>query len=185
MRLAIKTSGRELLSRRRLWRRVRPEISVVLIRRNEPDVAVVEIGEELGILGGIEFAGPKNLGGIDFCPVVNPLVMQIVVFLVAHHDQVFAWSMRKLSPDGRATGVSLAGPLQLVANVARDREPDIDCEEIKDSPGKREAQRASTETNRAQVADGLDEQQKNHARQRRGIVRHRPDQYQESGRSQE
>jgi hypothetical protein len=31
------------------------------------------------------------------------------------------------------------------------------------------------------VADGLDEQQKNHARQRRGIVGHRPDQYQESG----
>src|SRR6266699_1633655 len=43
------------------------------------------------------------------------------------------------------------------------------------------AEWASTETNRAQVAHRLDEQQKNHTRQRRGIVRHRPDQYQESG----
>src|SRR5260370_33324040 len=38
----------------------------------------------------------------------------------------------------------------------------------------------STEADRAEMANGLDKQQKNHASQCRGIVRHRPDQYQES-----
>src|SRR5437879_11132695 len=82
--------------------------------------------------------------------------MQIVILLVAHHDQMFAWSLKKSFPNGRATGISLAGPFQLVADVAGDRETNIGCEKVKDGPGKREAEWASTETNRAQVAHRLD-----------------------------
>jgi len=50
--------------------------------------------------------------------------------------------------------------------MMRHGESNIGCEEINDGPGKREAQRASTQADGAQVADGLDEQQKNHTRQR-------------------
>ena len=47
------------------------------------------------------------------------------------------------------------------------------------------AERASTWTDSAQVANRLDEKQKNHACQGRGVVWHGPNQDQESGRPQE
>src|SRR6266513_1535962 len=103
---------------------------MVGIGLDEPDLAIPEICEEPCILDGVEFAGPENLGGIDFCSDVNPLVMQIGLLRVAHHDQMFAWCLKKSLPNGRATGISLAGPLQLVADVARDGDTNLGCEKL-------------------------------------------------------
>ena len=69
------------------------QLRVVGVGLDEPDLAILKISEELCILGWIEFAGPKNLGGVDFRSVVDPLIVQIVIFFVMHHDQVLAGSV--------------------------------------------------------------------------------------------
>ena len=48
----------------------------------QPDFAVFEVGEELAILLGIEFAGPDDFGVVDFGAVVHPLVVNVVVVAV-------------------------------------------------------------------------------------------------------
>jgi hypothetical protein len=131
-------------SRRCLWRLVGNQFHIVDIGIDEPDLAILEISEELCILDGIEFAGPKNLGGVDIRSVVYPLVVKIVIFFVAHHDQVLAGSVREFFSHGCPAGVALASPFQLVAEMAPDKETSIDCEKINDGPGKRQANVAST-----------------------------------------
>src|SRR5260370_17665146 len=98
--------------------------------------AIPERRKGLWILGGIELAGPKNFGAVDFRCVVDPFVVKIVIFFVAHHDQVLAGSVRECFCSGRAAGISLAGPFQWVADTMRGRGTNIGREETEDSPGK-------------------------------------------------
>jgi len=99
-------------SRRCLWRLVGNQFHIVDIGIDEPDLAILEISEELCILDGIEFAGPKNLGGVDIRSVVYPLVVKIVIFFVAHHDQCLPGVCESFSPKA----VRLGSPLQVHSN---------------------------------------------------------------------
>src|SRR4029077_11533623 len=139
-------------------KRIGDQFRIVVIRFDEPDLAILEIREELCILGGIELAGPKNFGAVDFRSVVNPLVVQIVILIVAHHDQVLAGSLCELFLDSSAARFSLAGPSQIVADAVLRGEANVGCEEKNDGPGERGAKRSAAWTNRAQVANRLDEQ---------------------------
>jgi len=69
-----------------LRRLVGKQLRVVGVGFDEPDLAILKISEEFRILGGIEFAGPKNLGGVDFRSVVDPFVVQIVILFVTNHN---------------------------------------------------------------------------------------------------
>src|SRR6266849_1964261 len=101
------------------WRLVRNQFGVVFVGLDQPNLAVLEVSQQPRILLRIEFARPENLGGIDFRPVVNPLVVNVVILVVAHKDEMFAGSVKEFFLNGRAAGISLAGPLQWVTLVVR------------------------------------------------------------------
>ena len=101
-----------------MQRLVGNQLRIVDIRFDKPDPTVLEIGKKFSVLLRVEFPSPKNLCRIDFRPVVHPLVMQVVVFLIAHKDKVLAGSMGKSFGDGRAARISLASPLQRIADLA-------------------------------------------------------------------
>jgi len=68
---------------RRFGRGVRNYLGVVDVRFNEPGGAVFKIGEKLGVLGLVEFAGPQDFGGVDVSAVVDPFIVNVVIWLVA------------------------------------------------------------------------------------------------------
>src|SRR5712692_2960954 len=100
------------------------EVGVVGVGGDEPDFAVVEVGEELGVLLGIKFACPEDFGVIDFGAVVDPFVVNVVVvFVVADNDQVLAGRVLEFFGDGRAAGIALAGPPERIADAAKGVNP--------------------------------------------------------------
>ena len=94
------------------------QLCVVDIGFDEPDLAILKVGKEFPVLLRVEFPGPKHLCRVDFRAVVHPFVMQVVVFLIAHKNEMFAGSMGKLLGDGRAAGISLTSPLQRITDLA-------------------------------------------------------------------
>ena len=62
--------------RRRL---IRNQFCIVFVGLDQPNVAVPEVRQQLRILFGIQFARPKNFGGIDFCAVVDPFAVKLVI----------------------------------------------------------------------------------------------------------
>ena len=66
------------------------EFGVVDVGFDEPDLAVLEVGEKLRVLFGIKVAGPDHFGAVDVGAVVDPFVVDVVIIRVAHDDQVFS-----------------------------------------------------------------------------------------------
>jgi hypothetical protein len=66
-------------------------LGVVAVRFDKPSGPVFEIGEKFGVLGFVEFAGPQDFSGVDVGAVVDPFIVNIVVWFVAYDDEMFTW----------------------------------------------------------------------------------------------
>ena len=102
------------------WRGcVRLQKRIVCVGGDQPDLAILEIREELGILFGAELSGPQNFGAVDLSSIKYPFVVNVVIFLIAHHDEVLAGSVVQSISNGGAARIALAGPLKRIASVPR------------------------------------------------------------------
>ena len=102
------------------WRSVRSEVRVVVIRRDQPDFVVTKVVEEFGVLLFIDFARPNDFLRVDVRTVENPIVVNVVIFAVTHHHQMFAWQCFEFSLNDLPADVALAGPVKGVALLAHD-----------------------------------------------------------------
>ena len=121
-------------------------------------------------MGLVEFAGPQDFCGVNVGAVVDPFVVNVVVWFVADDDEVFTRFVRKMVLYGGPTSISLAclgNRVTLMAHWIRDG---FD-EEQKDG-GAREpaAEREGGDCYGAKMTDGLHQQDDDYAGEWRGIV---------------
>src|SRR5258708_22976433 len=128
---------------------------VVGVRRREPDLTILEIGEQFLILLCREFARPKHFRSVNFGAVENPFVMNVMVLLVAYYDKVFAWRVLKFFLNGGAAGIAVASPPQQVPGAMRQRTPRIHRKQRHYGPGQRNAKPPAGDAHGPQMANRL------------------------------
>jgi hypothetical protein len=81
---------RQGLYRRRGIRLKLSGYRVQFVGPHQPDLAILEVVEQLFVLRHIHLTRPNYFRGVDFGSVVDPLVMDVVESVVLHDHQVFA-----------------------------------------------------------------------------------------------
>src|SRR5258708_20976481 len=137
----LQRMGPRLVFRGIIRRGIGLQSCVVGVRRREPDLPILEIGEQFLILLCREFARPKHFRSVNFGAVENPFVMNVMVLLVAYYDKVFAWRVLKFFLNGGAAGIAVASPPQRVAGAMRHRTPRIHREQRNYGPVQRDPNR--------------------------------------------
>ena len=79
---------------------------------------------------GVEFASPQNFCVVDFGAVVDPLVVDVVIFgIVTDDDEMFSGHVRETILDDLPTDVTFACPPEGIAFAARDVSGGVEEEE--------------------------------------------------------
>ena len=75
----------------------------------EPNFASSKVGEERGKVYAWDFAGPDDTGVVNIRPVVNPLAVYVVVWLITNNNEVFAGSLLEFGDDAGTLPVVVIG----------------------------------------------------------------------------
>ena len=61
------------------------------IRLQQPGCAIRVVAPELFVFFGAEVAGPHHARAVDVGAIVDPLVLENVLWPITHEDELFPW----------------------------------------------------------------------------------------------